>query len=147
MHIILKKKILEKRRCRRNEPEQKNFYPRRRFLQGGLVVFALPSLSSSVARAQTTTPKRMVVFHYPQGTVMNQYVPSGTERDFSLPFILKPLEDWKEKLLILNGVDNWQPPYLNQVGTQHSNIGILTFLTAQPFLQQDESLLYCGYPY
>ena len=113
-------------------------------MQGGLASLALPYLSSSVANAQTTTPKRMIVFHYPQGTVMNQYVPSGTERDFTLPFILKPLEDWKEKLLILNGVDNLTP-LLNQVGTQHWNSN-LTFLTAQPFLQQDESLLLAGGP-
>ena len=66
---------------------KKLILPRRRFLQGGLASLALPYLSSSVANAQTTIPKRMIVFHYPQGTVMNQYVPSGTERDFSLPFI------------------------------------------------------------
>ena len=39
---------------------KKLILPRRRFLQGGLASLALPSLSSSVAQAQTTTPKRMI---------------------------------------------------------------------------------------
>ncbi len=70
---------------------------------------------------------------------MNQFVPVGDEHNFSLPFILEPLESFKEHLLILTGVDNLMP-LLNTVGTQHWNAN-LTFLTSQPFLEQNEQQL------
>ncbi|MBM75187.1 MAG: hypothetical protein CMK59_07285, partial [Proteobacteria bacterium] len=109
-------------------------------LQIGSGALALPFLGSSrSAYASTAGPKRLIVFHYPQGTVMNQFVPIGDEHNFSFPFILEPLETFKENLLVLTGVDNLMP-LLNTVGTQHWNAN-LTFLTSQPFLEQNEQQL------
>ena len=115
---------------------QPHAFSRRRMLQlsaGGLV---LPFLSRNrPAFAGSGGPKRLILFHYPQGTVMNQFVPQGSEFDFQLPYILEPLRPHKERMIVLTGVDNLMP-LLNTVGTQHWNAN-LTFLTSQPFLEQN----------
>ena len=106
----------------------------------------LPFLGARQAKAQdsSTPPKRLIVFMYPQGTVMNQYVPVGDTTNFTLPYILQPLAPWLDRSLIVTGVDNLSPQ-LNSVGNSHYNAN-LTFLSARPFHVQDEAALSSGGP-
>ncbi|HZF52675.1 MAG TPA: DUF1552 domain-containing protein [Polyangiaceae bacterium] len=81
---------------------------RRRFLRGaGGVLLALPFLEamrSPSARA-ASAPKRFIVFFTGLGTVKPRWVPIGTENNFSLSDILSPLNPFKDKILVLEGID------------------------------------------
>lgn len=79
---------------------------RRLFLTGlgaacGLAPF-LPLLEANGADA--ALPKRLVVLWTPHGTVHDQWQPVGTERDFTLSPILKPLAKHQKQLVILDGL-------------------------------------------
>lgn len=82
---------------------------RRTLLRGaGGIALALPfldAMSPRLARAQTA-PKRFIVFFSANGTIVDQWRPSGGETDFTLSPILAPLEASRENLLILQGLDN-----------------------------------------
>lgn len=121
---------------------------RRSFLLGaGGLALALPFLEARRARAAPppgTSPKRFIVFSHHQGTVMNQWVPTGSATDFELGPILSPLEARKDRLTIIAGLDN-QMPRFNSAGNGHENAD-LTLLTARPFLDQSAAVLQAGGP-
>lgn len=83
---------------------------RRTLLRGaGGVALALPFLdvmSPRVARAQAGTPKRFMVFFSANGTIKDQWQPSGGETDFTMSPILAPLEAYRDDLLIMRGLNN-----------------------------------------
>jgi hypothetical protein len=101
----------------------------------------LPFLGSRRVHAQetSTAPKRLIIFMYPQGTVMDQYVPVGDSSTYTLPYILEPLIPWVDRSIIVTGADNLSPR-LNTVGNAHYNAN-LTFLTGRPFYVQDDTAL------
>jgi hypothetical protein len=84
---------------------------RRNFLVGaGGVILGLPALESFGApclpEAGCIGPKRFILFHSPQGTVLDQWRPQGDELAFALPEILSPLKSFKKDCLFIGGVDN-----------------------------------------
>ncbi|HVY47742.1 MAG TPA: DUF1552 domain-containing protein [Minicystis sp.] len=81
---------------------------RRRFLRGvGGIVLALPFLESAGPRgaAAAPPPKRFVVMFTANGTVKELWRPTGTETSFTLSPILSPLAPYKDKLVVIDGVD------------------------------------------
>jgi len=113
---------------------------RRALFKGAGTAGVLASLASRPARAQMMeAPKRVIFVHYSQGTVIEQFVPEGTERDFVLPFITAPLEAYRDRIVVLTGVDNVMPDY-NEVGNAHEN-AVYTIFSGQPFPIQDSSRL------
>ncbi|MEO8181412.1 MAG: DUF1552 domain-containing protein, partial [Deltaproteobacteria bacterium] len=70
---------------------------------------ALPLLESLPARAQQATPapKRLVLLFNPNGTIPDAFWPAAgaTETEFSLGPILAPLNDFKDRLLLLHGIE------------------------------------------
>lgn len=83
-------------------------FARRNFLRGTAgAVIALPFLGSLQRSAKAAAPpKRLVLWHTANGTIYENWKPTGTETNFTLGTILKPLAPHKGKLLILDGVDN-----------------------------------------
>jgi hypothetical protein len=88
---------------------------RRTVLRGaGGVALALPWLEAmglpgrGTARAASLTgfPKRFMVFFSPNGTVKDQWVPTGDANSWTLSPILKPLEPYKEHVVVLDGIRN-----------------------------------------
>jgi hypothetical protein len=94
---------------------------RRRFLRGlGGAALALPflhSLERESGAAPPPIPKRLVIMHYAQGTLLrdddgnglsmpDEWTPSGTGKSFALSPILDVLEPMKNKILVLSGVNN-----------------------------------------
>lgn len=74
-------------------------------------------------------PKRFLVVFTPNGTIPSAWTPEKAGRDFEFTRILKPLEPFREKLLIIDGVD--------QTGTggdghQNGMQGMLTGQTLNP---------------
>ncbi|MDC0747579.1 DUF1552 domain-containing protein [Polyangium mundeleinium] len=80
---------------------------RRTLLRGlGGVAVGLPFLGAMADSARATAfPKRFVVFFTGLGTVRPAWIPTGTETDFTFGPILAPLEPFKKKTLVLEGVD------------------------------------------
>src|SRR5499427_11067454 len=89
----------------------KKHIPRRAFLRGAGVTLALPLLESMfpalvpTAKAQATTkiPRFVGIFN-PHGWEPGHWaMKEGTLDD--LPFILKPLEPWKDSMTVISGLD------------------------------------------
>ncbi|MEM9188284.1 MAG: DUF1552 domain-containing protein [Myxococcota bacterium] len=81
---------------------------RRTFLRAGALGAAaatLPFLRVLDGRAQMRKPKRFLAIFTPNGTIADEWIPDGGETDFRLKRILEPLEPFREKLLILDGLD------------------------------------------
>ncbi len=68
---------------------------------------ALPFLTSGgkVASAADGFPTRFIVFFSPNGSIPSEWSPDGGETDFTMRRILAPLEPYRDKLLILDGID------------------------------------------
>lgn len=64
-----------------------------------------PFLRPLRALADVRPPKRLFVFYTPNGTVPHFWTPHGSETGFILPRILEPLEPFRSRLLVLDGID------------------------------------------
>ncbi len=87
----------------------KPFAPTRRaFLKATAgVTVALPLLDSLTARADSPYPKRLIILYTPNGVVTDKWFPTAgtSESDFTLADCHAPLAPYKNKLMILNGMD------------------------------------------
>ena len=106
---------------------------RRLLLSGGSALALLPWLEVftggrlNQANAQTQSPiKRFMVFFYPGGVIREKFWPTGTETGFTMPYILEPLTPYRDKLLIMDGLN--QLNMLDGVGHPHTRgmCGLLT---------------------
>ena len=85
---------------------------RRTLLRGaGGIAIGLPFLEimSAPGRASAQAqpvPKRFVVFFSADGSIRENWTPTGTETNFTLSRILTPLEPYKQNIVVLDGVDN-----------------------------------------
>ncbi len=81
---------------------------RRQFLGGTAAAAALtpfvPLLESHAGG--NGFPTRLVILYTPAGTIMPRWRPTGSETDWELSELLMPLAPHKDKLLVLDGVDN-----------------------------------------
>lgn len=95
---------------------------RRNLLGGGAAAAALapfvPVLSADAQSADA--PKRILFYVFHNGTIMDEYWPTGMGRDFELKRILAPLEPFKERMTIVGGVDMDPAP-----GGAHTGQGML----------------------
>ncbi len=82
--------------------------PRRTFLKGLGVTVALPWLDAMVpafaAPAQAKAPVRLVFAYVPNGMMIEDWTPKGVGKDFEFTRILKPLEPFRENMLVLTGL-------------------------------------------
>jgi Protein of unknown function (DUF1552) len=76
---------------------------RRTLLRGTGAAVSLPWLQAFGQSAKF--PTRLVIVFSANGSIYNSWKPTGSESNFTLSRILKPLEPYKSKLLILDGVD------------------------------------------
>lgn len=86
----------------------KKKFSRRKFLRGsalGAAAVTLPFMRVLDGSAQPGGAKRFLAIFTPCGTIADEWVPDGGERDFRLKRILEPLEPYRDKLLVLNGLD------------------------------------------
>ena len=81
---------------------------RRTFLRGVGVAVALPWLDAMVpafaAPADTKYPVRLVFAYVPNGMMMDEWKPRTVGKNFEFPRILKPLEPFREDMLVLTGL-------------------------------------------
>jgi hypothetical protein len=106
-------------------------------LRGSLAATAIIPLLDArrSASAATASPTRFVVIHTPNGTRNAMYWPTGTETNFTLNTLTKPLEALKSKLTFLKGIrlnDALQNGALGgTVGSEHAR-GTGGMLTGRP---------------
>jgi hypothetical protein len=120
---------------------------RRLLLAGGGAAALLPWLEvfrgGRIARAQAQAPiKRFMVFFFPGGVIRDQFWPSGGETDFTLPYISAPLAPYRDKLLIMDGLE--QRNMLDGFGHPHTR-GMTGLLTGKAAIQGPYSF-FCGGP-
>jgi hypothetical protein len=81
---------------------------RRTFLHGlggaGVLLPFLPPLARESGAAPGDGPRRIVLLFSANGTLHENWVPSGTESDFTLGPILSPLEPYKDRMIVLDGL-------------------------------------------
>jgi hypothetical protein len=84
---------------------------RRTLLRGaGGVAIGLPLLDAMsaprrAAGAAAAPPRRFLVFFKPGGTVMENWRPQGTETNFTLGAIQQPILPFKDRLVVLDGLN------------------------------------------
>lgn len=104
---------------------------RRTFLRGAAgAAVALPFLNvmQRRGRAATTFPKRFLIWFTPDGTIHENWLPTGSGTNFTLSRILKPLAPYQSQLCVLDGVYNHVGDYGEIPGDDHQK-GMGTMLT------------------
>jgi hypothetical protein len=90
----------------------KKSLPRRTFLRGVGAAIALPLLDAMVpaATALAQTPARPVrrfgAVYIPMGAIMSLWTPETTGSDFAFTPILKPIERFRDHLVVVSGTGN-----------------------------------------
>src|SRR5256885_7795751 len=97
--------------------------PRRAFLRGAGAALALPMLDAMTPAlaAETSRPTRMAFIQVPNGimNLKNEWAPKA-EGPLEMTRILEPLADFKDRLVVMSGLDSQQAAGLNfEVGGDH----------------------------
>src|SRR6187399_2994788 len=85
--------------------------PRRTFLRGLGTVVALPVLDAMVptftalAKTAANPQRRFGAVYIPHGAIMERYTPAKAGTGFDFTPILKPLEPFKEHLVVVSNLD------------------------------------------
>ena len=103
---------------------------RRRFLGGASAMIGLPLFASLVPRWARSAPpepkRRFIAFYVPCGIVMNNWTPPEEGAAWTMTPILAPLAPFRDRTLVLTGVDN--RPGRSDGGGDHAS-GTGSFLT------------------
>src|SRR2546421_12083223 len=91
----------------------KKHIPRRTFLRGAGVTLALPLLESMVpaltplrlTAASSAAARRFVGIWHPHGAAPGYWSPLQEGRDFEFSFITKPLEPFRNRVVLITGLD------------------------------------------
>ena len=107
--------------------------PRRTVLRGLGTMIALPFLDSMVPAFASpllnkSTPRRMAFVYVPNGAIMEDWTPAKPGAGYDLGPILKPLEPFREDLLVLTGLAQYEGNSLGDGSGDHARAGS-TFLT------------------
>lgn len=89
----------------------KKSIPRRSFLRGAGAAIALPYLDAmcpalASASERTGPARRFSIVYVPNGMNMEFWTPPSTGKAFELPQTLKPLAPFRDRLLVLSGMNN-----------------------------------------
>ena len=99
---------------------------RRTVLRGIGTAVALPLLDAMVPAltAQVKTPaspiRRLGVVYHPNGVIYQNWLPTGTGKDFTLSRTLAPLEPFRDQLIVVTGLSSHQAEALGDGGGDHS---------------------------
>src|SRR5687768_2562355 len=100
--------------------------PRRTFLKGVGTAIALPVLDAmapAMAASEVTPPVRLAIVYVPNGIVMGEWTPKATGKEFDFTRILKPLETFREDILLISGLDDYNGNALGDGPGDHARAG------------------------
>jgi len=107
---------------------------RRTFLRGMSTAIALPLLDAmtpafaAATRFTTNAPRRMAFVYVPNGIIMKDWTPAVAGTEFEFPRILKPLEPYRQNLMVLSGLTHNTGRALGDGPGDHARAAA-TFLT------------------
>jgi hypothetical protein len=113
----------------------RNSLPRRTFLRGLGATLALPLLDSMIP---AFTPARVLaasrvprfgVVYFPNGLVMSKWTPTQVGTSFDLPPVLVPLAPFRDRILVLSGLNHEPAVSLPGEGSGDHVRASATFLT------------------
>ena len=90
----------------------KKAIPRRTVLRGVGASLALPLLdgmvpaSTALAKTAAKPVARFCTVYVPNGIIMERWTPATAGRGFDFTPTLKPLESFRDHLLVVSGLDN-----------------------------------------
>ncbi len=95
--------------------------PRRTFIRGISAAVALPFLDAMVPalRAQVKGAPRFTAIYCGNGANMLDWTPATEGIGFEMSASLKPIEAFRNRLLVVTGLDNYQATDQGDVGGQH----------------------------
>jgi hypothetical protein len=101
---------------------------RRAVLKGLGTTIALPALDAMTpallaARATSSPPLRLAFVYVPNGIVMKHWKPTETGKAFEFTRTLKPLEPFRDELLVLSGLDDHNGNALGDGAGDHARAG------------------------
>src|SRR5437868_4773577 len=102
----------------------KKSIPRRTFLRGAGAVVALPMLDAMTPAfaVETKRPIRMAFMEVPNGifNLNNEWTPKTEGTDWEMTQTLKPLEAFRDRMVVISGLDNQQAAgHDGEVGGDH----------------------------
>src|SRR5213080_5481660 len=101
----------------------KRALPRRTFIRGMGATLALPLLDAMApamsAQSKTAKAPRFAAIYCGNGANMNDWTPSTEGAGFTFSPILKPLEAYRERLVVFSGLDNFPATDQGDTGGQH----------------------------
>ena len=95
---------------------------RRAFLRGSGAAMALPCLDAMTPAlsAETARPIRLGFIEAPNGVMVDKWTPSTVGADFALSPSLEPLADFRDRMLVLGGLDQHEAAALGfEIGGDH----------------------------
>ena len=103
---------------------------RRTVLRGVGAALALPLLDSMrpALAAETKAPVRLAFSYIPNGVTVRDWKPTGEGAGFEFSRILKPLEPFRQDIMVLSGLDHHNAEALGDGGGDHARAGAC-FLT------------------
>jgi hypothetical protein len=117
----------------------KRHIPRRTFLRGAGAAVALPFLEAMLpaqtplARSAAVPQARFSFIYVPHGAIMKQFTPATEGANFEFTPILKPLEPFKEQVLVVSGLEAAMAgPAPGQSGGDHSRSAAVFLSGARP---------------
>src|SRR6266404_5563728 len=96
--------------------------PRRAFLRGTGAALALPVLDAMTPAfaIETARPIRLSFIEVPNGIMMDKWTPATEGAGFALTPVLEPLAQFRDRMLVLSGLDQGQSKGLPfEVGGDH----------------------------
>lgn len=103
--------------------------PRRTFLRGIGATLALPLLDamvpamSAIARTAASPAPRLGFFYAPNGTYLPNFHPTGLGSAFEFTPVLKPLEPFRDAVVVVSGLSNRNAETLSEGGGVHTRCG------------------------
>ncbi len=79
---------------------------RRSFLRGAGVALALPLLESTVSRAATKRPIRLVCAGNPLGLLPESFFPKSSGAEYATPALLQPLQNQRKEFTVFSHLDH-----------------------------------------
>ncbi|HUQ95478.1 MAG TPA: DUF1552 domain-containing protein [Bryobacteraceae bacterium] len=120
---------------------------RRALLRGFGTAVALPFLDAmspalaAPARSGANPIPRMAFLYVPNGIIMKDWTPSADGRNFEFPRTLKPVEAFRERLLVLSGLDHYNGQSLGDGAGDHARAGATWLTGVHPKKTQGADIL------
>ncbi|MEC5126786.1 DUF1552 domain-containing protein [Verrucomicrobiales bacterium BCK34] len=91
-----------------NTPHDRRQFLKSLGISAGAAPFltGLPGFNSLHAAEQGGKKQRVIIMFSPNGTVPGEFWPEGEGKDFKLKRILKPLEAFRDRMTVINGLSN-----------------------------------------